>query len=166
MPNKPSKSALKREHLARQSLGESLIDLSPEQLASIPLDDDLRDAIVAATAMRSHGALRRQKQLIGKLMRHVDTAPVEAALAAATRTDRLAKATFRRAESWRDRLMTDGAAALEQFSSEIGHENEDLRALLRDLPQCRSRDERRQLGRRIFRLIHAELETEVQRQAS
>jgi len=166
MPNKPSKSALKREHIARQSLGESLIDLSPEQLASIPLDDDLRDAIVAATTMRSRGALRRQKQLIGKLMRNIDTAPIEAALAAATRTDRRAKATFRRAESWRDRLMADGAAALEQFSSEIGHENPELRALLADLPHCRSRDERRQLGRRVFRLIHAELQTEVQRQVS
>ena len=82
MNSKPSKSARKRETLALQTLGERLIELAPEQLASIGLDEALLEAILAAKSIRAHGALRRQKQLIGKLMRGIDPAPVAAALEA------------------------------------------------------------------------------------
>ena len=64
---KPSKSALKREYLALQALGEQLIDLSAEQLASLSLDERLLEEVQKAQGIQSHGALRRQKQLIGKL---------------------------------------------------------------------------------------------------
>ena len=66
---KPSKSARKREQLELQQLGERLIDLSADELEALPIDERLRDAVLAASKMRAHGALRRQKQLIGKLMR-------------------------------------------------------------------------------------------------
>lgn len=85
MNSKPSKSARKREFLALQELGEQLIALSEEQLGSIELDDRLREAVVAARAIKSHGALRRQKQYIGKLMRQVDPEPIRAALARISR---------------------------------------------------------------------------------
>ncbi len=76
---KPSKSAKKREYLALQKLGEELIALKPSDLDSLPLDDELREAIIDAQKMKSHGALRRQKQYIGKLMRHVDAEPLSKA---------------------------------------------------------------------------------------
>ena len=77
---KPSKSAMKREHLARQKLGEELITLHDADLRSLPLEEDLLEAVVDARGMKSHGALRRQKQYIGKVMRHVDPEPIRAAL--------------------------------------------------------------------------------------
>ena len=77
---KPSKSAMKREHLARQKLGEELITLRVADLRSLPLEEDLLEAVVDARGMKSHGALRRQKQYIGKIMRHVDPEPIRAAL--------------------------------------------------------------------------------------
>ena len=42
---KPSKSALKREYLALQALGEQLIELTTDQLLSIGLEENLLDAI-------------------------------------------------------------------------------------------------------------------------
>ena len=77
---KPSKSAMKREHLARQKLGEQLITLRDEDLHSLALDEDLIEAVVEARSIKSHGALRRQKQYIGKLMRHIDPEPIRVAL--------------------------------------------------------------------------------------
>jgi ribosome-associated protein len=78
---KPSKSAKKREYLALQKLGEELITLRESDLQRMPLDEELRSAVVEARQMKSRGALRRQKQYIGKLMRQIDADPIRQALA-------------------------------------------------------------------------------------
>jgi len=65
---KPSKSARKRAYLALQKLGEELIMLREPDLLEMPLDEDLLEAIKEARQIKAHGALRRQKQYIGKLM--------------------------------------------------------------------------------------------------
>jgi ribosome-associated protein len=77
---KPSKSAMKREYLARQKLGEELIPLQESDLRALGLDEDLLAAVLEAKHLRKHGALRRQKQYIGKLMGRVDPEPIRAAL--------------------------------------------------------------------------------------
>jgi len=78
---KPSKSARKREYIALQKLGEELILLKDFELDALPLDDDLREAILEARQIKAHGALRRQKQYIGKLMRHIDPEPLRTEMA-------------------------------------------------------------------------------------
>ena len=77
---KPSKSAKKREYLALQQLGEQLLTVKESDLLSMDLDEELLAAIQDARRIKSHGALRRQKQFIGKLMRGIDPEPVRAAL--------------------------------------------------------------------------------------
>ena len=77
---KPSKSARKREFLALQKLGEELIALKESDLRQIGLDEDLLDAVLDARKIEAHGALRRQKQYIGKIMRQVDPGPIRAAI--------------------------------------------------------------------------------------
>lgn len=78
---KPSKSARKREVIALQKLGEELITLKDSDLEGLPLDDSLREAVLEARKIKAHGALRRQKQYIGKLMRHIDAEPLRAEMA-------------------------------------------------------------------------------------
>jgi len=78
---KPSKSAKKREYLALQKLGEELITLRESELAALPLDEDLLLAIQDAQQITARGAMRRQKQFIGKLMRHIDPEPLIIAMA-------------------------------------------------------------------------------------
>jgi ribosome-associated protein len=78
---KPSKSARKREYLALQKLGEELITLKQTELDSLTLDEGLLEAILEARQIKAHGALRRQKQYIGKLMRHIDPEPLRAEMA-------------------------------------------------------------------------------------
>jgi ribosome-associated protein len=78
---KPSKSARKREYLALKKLGEALIPLHEDDLRALELDEELLDAVLAAKLMNKRGALRRQKQYIGKLMSRIDPEPIRAALA-------------------------------------------------------------------------------------
>ena len=62
-----SKTAKKKAVTALQKVGETLVKLNTQQLATIPLDDTLRAAIMQAQTMRTGNALRRQLQYIGKL---------------------------------------------------------------------------------------------------
>ncbi len=160
--SKPSKSARKREHLALQSLGERLIDLNNEQLASISLDDQLLEAVHTAKGMRAHGALRRQKQLIGKLMREVDPEPIRAALDAFGRHDKLAKEVFREAERWRDRIAAEGSTALAEFFELIGGENRELKEQSKAYEAATHDKARRLIRRKIFSEIHKEIAAKMQ----
>jgi ribosome-associated protein len=164
MNSKPSKSARKREYLALQVLGERLIGLTAEQLQGIGLEESLLEAVRAAKSMRTHGALRRQKQLIGKIMRTVDPCPIAAAIRALGKTDRIEKEIFRRAEVWRDRLASDDTDALAEFSTLIGNRNDALADAVNSWVSAPDDDSRRMARRRIFREIHKELTAKMQKQ--
>lgn len=151
---KPSKSALKRRQLALQKLGEELIDLGDAELASFSLDERIVDAIRAARSMRSHGALRRQKQLIGKLMRELDPEPIRAGLAALRADDLAARRVFANAERWRDRLLREGADAAAAFEAETGQQESGLAGLLAEHAAATSDRAEKTLRREIFRRVH------------
>lgn len=106
----PSKSELKRQSAELQSLGESLIELAPNELDELDLPEKLRDAIDIAKRITAHGGLYRQKQFIGKLMRKLDVEPIRAALDAKRNAHRAEVLRFRRIEQWRDRLLEDPQA--------------------------------------------------------
>ena len=109
---RPSKSARKRDSAALQELGEELIGLPDSIFNELELPETLRDAILAARRMTSHGALLRQRQYIGRLMRSIDAAPVRAVIDRHELRQRSSGARFHRIEEWRDRLLADGAAAI------------------------------------------------------
>ena len=46
--------------------------LRDTDLRTVPLDEDLLEAVLEARRIRKRGALRRQKQYIGKLMGRLD----------------------------------------------------------------------------------------------
>lgn len=109
----PSKSARKRDAHAAQKLGEQLVAAPDELLERLDLPERLVDAIRLARRITSRGAMVRQRQFIGKLMRGVDLEPVRAALEMRSDADRAAAARFRRIEQWRDRLLAEGEPALD-----------------------------------------------------
>jgi ribosome-associated protein len=111
----PSKSMLKREADAAQDLGKRLIALKEADLAALDLPETLHDAILLAKRITSRGGLARQRQYIGKLMRDVDPAPIEAALKAESRATAAEAEKHKRIEAWRARLLTEGPAALDDL---------------------------------------------------
>jgi len=113
---RPSKSARKRSAHAAQDLGEALLRLPAAELSALELPEVLREALRAARGISSRAALARQRQYIGKLMRQVDQEPIRAALAARSERDARETERFRRIENWRERLITEGEAALEDLA--------------------------------------------------
>jgi ribosome-associated protein len=114
--DRPSKSARKRAAHAAQDLGETLIGLKDAELVALELPEQLTDAIRAARHIKSRAGGARQRQYIGKLMRGVDTQPIEAALAARSERDAEETERFKRIEHWRARLIGEGATALAELS--------------------------------------------------
>ena len=73
-----SKTRRKAEMAALRALGEALVRFDPARLPGLGLPEQLTEAIVAARRITKHGARRRQLHYIGKLMREVDPAAIEA----------------------------------------------------------------------------------------
>lgn len=156
-PTKPSKSERKRRQQELQALGEQLIDLDDDLLDRLPLGKRLRVAIADVRRMKSHEAVRRQKQYIGKLMRDVDPAPIRALLDRLQADDRRQKRIFKNAERWRDRFIVDGRSTLEAFAGEYDTDPGEISALLGELEAAHSDRDERTLSRKLFRAIHAAL---------
>jgi ribosome-associated protein len=113
---RPSKSARKRAAQAAQELGEALLGLRDAELTALKLPEILTEAIRAARSIRSRAGGARQRQYIGKLMRDIDPEPIRAALAARSALDARETERFKRVESWRERLILEGAPALAELA--------------------------------------------------
>ncbi|XZG71692.1 ribosome biogenesis factor YjgA [Chitinibacteraceae bacterium HSL-7] len=112
-----SKSQMKRDMNALQDLGEALIPLDRSVLESLDLPERLVNALVEAKRLKAHGAIARQKQFIGKLMRDVDPAPIQALLDARAGVSDRHNAWLHQLERTRERLLTD-TKLLEQLIAE------------------------------------------------
>jgi ribosome-associated protein len=112
----PSKSARKRAAHAAQDLGEELTALREADLNALALPERVVDAIREARRITSRAGLARQRQYIGKLMRDLDLEPIRAALAARDEKTAIESQRFKRIESWRDRLIAEGDAALDELA--------------------------------------------------
>jgi ribosome-associated protein len=111
----PSKSQRKRDADAAQKLGTRLIELKESDLQDLALPEPLMDAILLAQRITARGGLARQRQYIGKLMRGIDFAPIEAKLGEQSRQAKFESEKHKRVEAWRARLLTEGPPALDEL---------------------------------------------------
>jgi ribosome-associated protein len=114
-----SKSARKREAASLQELGVKLSALPDQELKSLELPDSLFTALRDLRRLPSHGAQVRQRQYIGKLMRAIDPEPVLAKLAERKQRHDLEIRHFQQIERWRDRLLSEREAAVEDLLQEF-----------------------------------------------
>ena len=125
-----SKTQRKRRMSELQDVGAALVKLSREQLGRIDMPEALREAVLDCKRFTRHEAIRRQMQYIGKVMRHIDAAPIAEQLAALEAPSRKQTALFHVAEKWRDDLLDD-PGAMARFEREFPHANLNrVRALL------------------------------------
>jgi ribosome-associated protein len=126
----PSKTRRKQEMLELQELGVELVALDDGALDALELPDALRDAVVQARSITRFEARRRQLQYIGKLMRRVDPGPIRAVLDEQRARARAETAVFRRAESWRERLLNDPDSLAHFLAEHPSADASRLRALI------------------------------------
>jgi ribosome-associated protein len=113
-----SKSARKREAASLQELGVQLSALPDQEIKALGLPDTLFVALRDLRRLPSHGAQVRQRQYIGKLMRSIDPAPVLAKLAERKQRHDVEIRHFQQIERWRDRLLSEPVAGVEELQQE------------------------------------------------
>jgi ribosome-associated protein len=149
-----SKSQRKREALALQELGERLAGLAPAEIEKLALPADLVRAVEELRRINSRGALKRQRQYVGKLMRKLDPEPVARALAALDQQRAEDAGALHRLERWRTRLLEEGDGAVTELVDacpgiDVGH----LRTLVRNVHREQDRGAPPKAYRELFRFL-------------
>lgn len=155
----PSKSQIKREVEALQAMGEELVKLPDAQFKRIVLPENLRTAVAACRKITQNGALRRQKQYIGKLMRSVDPEPIQTQLDIFNGVSAAENAKLHQAEKWRDKLIADNEA-LTLFMNDFPNvDATHLRQLIRNARDEAARSKPPRAFREIFKVVREAIQT-------
>jgi Uncharacterized protein conserved in bacteria len=140
-----------------QDLGALLVELPASQFKRMDLPDNLREAVSACRKITANGALRRQKQYIGKLMRSIDPAPIKAQLDAFNGASAAETARLHQAERWRDRLLAESDALTLFLNAHPAADATHLRQLIRAAHDETAKNKPPKSFRELFRVIREAL---------
>lgn len=136
--SRPNKTQIKRELDALLKLGDDLINLKQDDLEQIHLPEDLEQAVLDARKIKSRSGLKRQRQYIGKVMRSLDHESISTQLEKVKHKHDTNNLAFKKAERWRDHLLSDGHDAITEIidvypNIDRQHINQLVRQALQEL---------------------------------
>jgi ribosome-associated protein len=153
-PEYVSKSQRKRDAQALLKLGMQLVNLTRTKLESMPLDDDIREAVDFTRSIRSNVARKRQLHYLAKLLRRIDPEPVVEALQAAQSDSRQLVNRQHRVEAWRDALLDGGDSSLGELCRlRPDTDAQTLRQLIRNAHREVSHNKPPSAARSLFRKL-------------
>jgi ribosome-associated protein len=155
-----SKTKLKAEANAAQSIGKSLVGLPKDKLIKLALPEALFDAVIEAKRLTANGAIRRQMQYLGRLMRDIDAAPIVEQLQAWEGKNTQENARFHGMERWRDRLVAEPAALQEFLAIYPKADIQQLRTLIRNAQKELAANKPPKSSRELFKLIREVIEAD------
>ncbi|HSF71782.1 MAG TPA: ribosome biogenesis factor YjgA [Methylotenera sp.] len=153
-----SKTKLKAEADAAQSIGKSLVGLPKDKLIKLALPEALFDAVLEAKRLTANGAIRRQMQYLGRLMRDIDSAPIVEQLQAWEGKNTQENARFHSMERWRDRMIESAEAVSEFLVAHPQTDSQQLRTLIRNAQKEAAANKPPKSSRELFKLIRAIIE--------
>jgi len=174
-----SKTDLKRESDALQQLGQDLLGLRADLVARLQTQghwpDRLAEALAEAKRITNFEGKRRQMQYVGKLMRKLEEASLEAmreALQEQQSGHSRHTAALHLAEAWRDRLIAEDPAFDEWLAAHPETDRQQLRALIRQARKDGTAPDARAVSqgqfprqgrsyREIFQLVKAALQSDA-----
>lgn len=153
----PSRSQNRREALEVLSLAEKLVALTEAQLARLPVPEGLLPHIRETKRITAHIAHKRQLAFLAKQMRREDDEALEAIRDALDEDGEAARrevAAMHRIETWRERLLADGDAALAELLDEYpAADRQHLRQLVRSALDERKRNKPPRAFRELYRAL-------------
>jgi ribosome-associated protein len=159
----PSRSQQRRDALEIFALAEALAAMSDAELARVPLSDEIVAEVRRTRAVTSHIARKRATQFLAKQLRKLDDDEIEP-IRAALEHDRAQAhqdaAALHRLETWRNRLIDEGDAALDALLAlHPAADRQHLRQLARNARAERDREKPLHAYRELFRALRELFET-------
>ena len=155
-----SKTKLKAQADVAQDIGKKLIALSKDRLIKLELPETLFDAVMEAKRLTANGAVRRQLQYLGRLMRDVDSTPIVDQLEAWEGKNTQENARFHTMERWRTRLIGEPAALQEFLTNYPQIDIQQFRTLIRNAQKEEATQKPPKSSRELFKLIREVSENE------
>ena len=151
----PSRGEQRRAALAVLDLALRLVEQSEATIARIPMDEDLRELVLASRKITAQIARKRQVHYLAKHMRREEDAALEAIRAALEHgkaDGRREAQALHQVEYWRDRLIADGDVALGELLLAHPHaDRQHLRQLARNAHQEKLKNKPPHAFRELFR---------------
>ena len=148
-----SKSEIKRDAEDLKQLGEKSVNLTKNNLAKIPLNESLLDAIELAQRLQKE-ARRRQLQYIGKLLRGIDVEPIREVLDKIENKHNQQQAMLHKIEKVRDELVEKGDVALTDLLNDYPDgDRQQLRNLIRSAQKERQQNKPSKAYREIYQML-------------
>ena len=148
-----SKTQIKNEMSERQALGMQLTKLAPDTLKKIGLSEELLEAVLFYKKITANGALKRQAQFIGRLMRDTDPEPIQAYLNKLKGDNAEHNAAMQRLELLRERLVESDDALTELISNKPELPISELRTLIRNARREKEQNKPPKAYRELFQLL-------------
>ena len=148
-----SKTQIKNEMNERQALGMQLTKLAPDTLKKIGLSEELLEAVLFYKKITANGALKRQAQFIGRLMRNTDPEPIQAYLNKLKGDNAEHNAAMQRLELLRERLVESDDALTELISNKPELPISELRTLIRNARREKEQNKPPKAYRELFQLL-------------
>lgn len=149
-----SKSQRRRDALELKALASRLIKLTPARLGRVPLQDDVREAILDAREIRSNVARKRQLQYVAKLLRRTDPEAIFLAFEQFEGEARQLTGRQHRSEAWRDYLLERGDDAVGQLVGLRSNvDTQALRQLVRNAKKEKALGKPPASARSLFRAL-------------
>ena len=148
-----SKTQIKNEMSDRQALGMQLTKLAPDTLKKIGLSEELLEAVLFYKKITANGALKRQAQFIGRLMRDTDPESIQAYLNKLKGDNAEHNAAMQRLELLRERLVESDDALTELISNKPELPISELRTLIRNARREKEQNKPPKAYRELFQLL-------------
>ena len=153
-----SKTQRKAEADAQQLVGKKLIALPNDRLKKLNLPEALYEAVIEAKRLTANGAIRRQLQYIGRLMRTTEIEPILEQLSRWDGKNNAENARFHALERWRDRLIEESTTtqsdALQEFVTNYPDvEIQQIRNLSRNAHKEHAANKPPKSSRELFKLL-------------
>ena len=133
-----SKSARKQEAASLRDLGETLLALNANKLATIPLDKILLKALDETRGLKHRDARKRQLQYVGKLLRKSNLDEIQSAITALENDNLFFRQHFRQLERLIETLIIEGDPALNLLLEKHPRlDRQHLRQLIRQVQRSR-----------------------------
>lgn len=148
---------------ALQDLGVKLTELPNDRLNKLNLPERLLEAVKETKRITANGALRRQRQYLGSLMREVETAPIIDQIKRWEGKHTEENAHFHQLERLRTRLLEEEGALSKFLQDYPQADSQQIRTLIRNHHRELANNKPPKSSRELFKLIREIVEFKAEK---